>query len=200
MQGWFISTLMEHAVDTQDSVNCSAAAILDSVRRHDDAWKICEALRKHIFPKDHPDIARAMNDLALSHTKLGTCDDAWKIREEVLESWARITNILQKATKPGEERKTVAIFADYDGCFDMISPSNPAGAKMDKMFDYAGQIGRLRHPRKYAQKLLEDFLTEITADADTLSCSRDQIASLRKQMNSTQFKMTMVWQRWASRS
>jgi len=67
---------------------------------------------------------------------------------------------------PSKERKTVAIFADYDGCFDMISPSNPAGAKMDKMFDYAEQIGRLLHPRKYAQKLLEDFLKEITADAE----------------------------------
>lgn len=64
-----------------------------------------------------------------------------------------------------EEGHTVAIFADYDGCFDLISPSNPAGAKMDKMFDYADQIGKLLHPRIYVQKLLEDFLKEITVGA-----------------------------------
>mmetsp|Transcript_13429 Transcript_13429/g.23131 ORF Transcript_13429/g.23131 Transcript_13429/m.23131 type:complete len:283 (+) Transcript_13429:105-953(+) len=72
----------------------------------------------------------------------------------------------ESANSLNSDRKTVAIFADYDGCFDIVSPSNLAGAKMDKMFDYAEQIGRLLHPRKYAQKLLEDFLKEITADAE----------------------------------
>mmetsp|Transcript_8773 Transcript_8773/g.15086 ORF Transcript_8773/g.15086 Transcript_8773/m.15086 type:complete len:376 (-) Transcript_8773:313-1440(-) len=62
-------------------------------------------------------------------------------------------------------RKIVAIFADYDGCFDVISPSNPAGAKMDKMFDYAKQINRLLYPRRHAEKMLTDFLDKITADA-----------------------------------
>mmetsp|Transcript_61433 Transcript_61433/g.116117 ORF Transcript_61433/g.116117 Transcript_61433/m.116117 type:complete len:283 (-) Transcript_61433:77-925(-) len=62
-------------------------------------------------------------------------------------------------------RKNVAIFADYDGCFDIISPSNLAGAKMDKMFDYAKQIHRLIYPRRHAEKMLTEFLDEITADA-----------------------------------
>mmetsp|Transcript_75419 Transcript_75419/g.133509 ORF Transcript_75419/g.133509 Transcript_75419/m.133509 type:complete len:353 (-) Transcript_75419:415-1473(-) len=61
--------------------------------------------------------------------------------------------------------KHVAIFADYDGCFDIISPSNPAGAKMDKMFAYAKQIDRLIYPRDHAEKMLTNFLDEITADA-----------------------------------
>mmetsp|Transcript_1261 Transcript_1261/g.2443 ORF Transcript_1261/g.2443 Transcript_1261/m.2443 type:complete len:361 (-) Transcript_1261:95-1177(-) len=61
--------------------------------------------------------------------------------------------------------KHVAIFADYDGCFDIISPSNLAGAKMDKMFDYAKQIHRLIYPRRHAEKMLTEFLDEITADA-----------------------------------
>mmetsp|Transcript_61435 Transcript_61435/g.116123 ORF Transcript_61435/g.116123 Transcript_61435/m.116123 type:complete len:355 (-) Transcript_61435:390-1454(-) len=59
----------------------------------------------------------------------------------------------------------VAIFADYDGCFDVISPSNPAGAKMDKMFDYAKEIDRLLYPRSHADEMLTDFLKTITADA-----------------------------------
>jgi len=59
----------------------------------------------------------------------------------------------------------VAIFADYDGCFDVISPSNPAGAKMDKMFDYAKEIDRLLYPRSHAEKMLTKFLDQITADA-----------------------------------
>jgi len=62
-------------------------------------------------------------------------------------------------------RKNVAIFADYDGCFDIISPSNLAGAKMDKMFDYAKVIDRLIYPRSHAEKMLTAFLDEITADA-----------------------------------
>mmetsp|Transcript_1264 Transcript_1264/g.2454 ORF Transcript_1264/g.2454 Transcript_1264/m.2454 type:complete len:353 (-) Transcript_1264:391-1449(-) len=61
--------------------------------------------------------------------------------------------------------KHVAIFADYDGCFDVISPSNPAGAKMDKMFDYAKEIDRLLYPRSHAEKMLADVLKTITADA-----------------------------------
>jgi len=64
-----------------------------------------------------------------------------------------------------QDRKTVAIFADYDGCFDIISRSNLAGAKMDKMFDYAKQINRLLYPRRHAEKMLTDFLDKITADA-----------------------------------
>lgn len=63
-------------------------------------------------------------------------------------------------------RKTVAIFADYDGCFDIISPSNPKGAKMDQMFDYAAEVGALIHPKKYAENLLTDYLKQITAGAD----------------------------------
>mmetsp|Transcript_122273 Transcript_122273/g.224157 ORF Transcript_122273/g.224157 Transcript_122273/m.224157 type:complete len:354 (-) Transcript_122273:390-1451(-) len=62
-------------------------------------------------------------------------------------------------------RKIVAIFADYDGCFDIISPSNLAGTKMDKMFNYAKQIDRLLYPRHHAEKMLTDFLDKITANA-----------------------------------
>mmetsp|Transcript_126012 Transcript_126012/g.218515 ORF Transcript_126012/g.218515 Transcript_126012/m.218515 type:complete len:306 (-) Transcript_126012:16-933(-) len=72
----------------------------------------------------------------------------------------------ESANSLNSDRKTVAIFADYDGCFDIVSPSNLAGAKMDKMFDYAAQIGTLLHRRDYAEKMLTDFLKEITANAD----------------------------------
>ena len=61
--------------------------------------------------------------------------------------------------------KVVEISADYDGCFDIISPSNRRGAKMDRMFEFAESIDRLLHTRASAEQLLHDFLDEITADA-----------------------------------
>eukprot|EP00973_Karenia_brevis_P055270 7684426-Karenia_brevis.AAC.1 len=62
-------------------------------------------------------------------------------------------------------RKAVAIIADYDGCFDIISPSNLRGSKMDKMFEFAEQMDKLFHRRVFAEQLLLGFLDEITADA-----------------------------------
>ena len=61
--------------------------------------------------------------------------------------------------------KVVAIIADYDGCFDITSPSNRCGAKMDRMFEFAESIDRLLHTRAAAEALLNNFLDEITADA-----------------------------------
>jgi hypothetical protein len=62
--------------------------------------------------------------------------------------------------------KTVAIFADYDGCFDLISPSNPTGGDIDKMFADAEKLGINLHPKSYAEHLLTDFLGNITDGAD----------------------------------
>mmetsp|Transcript_116295 Transcript_116295/g.200894 ORF Transcript_116295/g.200894 Transcript_116295/m.200894 type:complete len:464 (-) Transcript_116295:88-1479(-) len=67
--------------------------------------------------------------------------------------------------EPEKVRRNVAIFADYDGCFDIISETNLPGAKMDKMFDYAKEIDRLLYPRSHAEKMLTKFLDQITADA-----------------------------------
>merc|ERR1712241_687901 len=52
--------------------------------------------------------------------------------------------------------RTVAIFADYDGCFDLISPSNPSGGNTDKKFEEAKKIGKNLHPRRHAERLLTD--------------------------------------------
>jgi hypothetical protein len=65
-----------------------------------------------------------------------------------------------------KEPRTVAIFADYDGCFDLISPSNPSGANTDKMFDKAKKSGASIHPRSHAERLLTDYLGKITEGAD----------------------------------
>jgi len=62
----------------------------------------------------------------------------------------------------------VAIFADYDGCFDIISPSNPSGGNADKKFDLAEKLGRKFHPRRHAERLLTDYLEKITHGADNV--------------------------------
>lgn len=73
--------------------------------------------------------------------------------------------IFSMEATPSTIKKNVAIFADYDGCFDIISPSNPSDGKMDKMFEYAEQINRLIENKKVAQDLLTEYLNNITADA-----------------------------------
>jgi len=64
--------------------------------------------------------------------------------------------------------RTVAIFADYDGCFDLISPSNPSGGKTDDKFDQAEKLGKKFHSRRHAERLLTDYLEKITHGADNV--------------------------------
>lgn len=73
--------------------------------------------------------------------------------------------------------RTVAIFADYDGCFDIISPSNQQEA--NQMLDYADQTGRLKNSKQHAQDLLKNCLRDITTGAENvvLFSGSDRVSS-----------------------
>jgi len=130
--------MITEAVDKKGGFNC-----LDKKVK---AWRssMIQRIQEHV--RQHPDLSKVQ--LVESLKSLLTTE-GWSFG-------AQVTG----------QVKTVAIFADYDGCFDIISPSNPAGAKLDNMVNYADQIGRLRHPRSYAENVLKKFLGEITAGAE----------------------------------
>jgi len=97
-------------------------------------------------------------------------DDESKLENQTEEQSVRVAAGGTKAENscdgiPEARKKTVVIFADYDGCFDIISPSHLPGSKIDKMLEYAKQIDRLLYPRSHAEKMLADVLKTITADA-----------------------------------
>mmetsp|Transcript_8776 Transcript_8776/g.15092 ORF Transcript_8776/g.15092 Transcript_8776/m.15092 type:complete len:344 (+) Transcript_8776:67-1098(+) len=97
-------------------------------------------------------------------------DDESKLEHQTEEQSVRVAAGGTKAENscdgiPEARKKTVVIFADYDGCFDIISPSHLPGSKIDKMLEYAKQIDRLLYPRSHAEKMLTKFLDQITADA-----------------------------------